>query len=341
MHHGVQLGLTLERGTTRQHLIKHRTQSVDVHRWSHLARFSFRLFRRHIPRRAHRDPALSQAFDVELFGQAKIGYLGRAIGAEQHIRRFEVTMHHLMAMGVLHGDGQRFHQLGALGRGQRLSLKFLRKAAAGTVFQSEAREAVQLVDFVDLHDVGVLQACHGFRFGSEASQAVGIGVGTLQDHLEGHDTVELQMPSLVNDAHAAAAQDTENLEARHNWQGRRRLLQRLWVGLFNTNVVHGGGIIGRPGLVHDAESNHGGTLVIATRTLGRTGHDLERLGHALYSRAIGEECLEFRGKIRVSQQPLVTIRRQPFLVSQKVFGENRIQLSFAINRCIHRQVPPN
>jgi hypothetical protein len=76
---------------------------------------------------------------------------------------------------------------------------------------------------MDLHDVGVLQASDGLRLDAEAGQVCLAGVCPRQDHLEGHDAVQLDLPGLVDDAHAAAAQLTQNLVARRRcpgWEGR-------------------------------------------------------------------------------------------------------------------------
>jgi len=40
-----------------------------------------------------------------------------------------------------------------------------------------------LADFVDLHDVGMLQAGHGFHFELEACQLIWPRMHTAQDHL--------------------------------------------------------------------------------------------------------------------------------------------------------------
>jgi hypothetical protein len=74
-------------------------------------------------------------------------------------------------------------------------------------------------DRVDLHDVGVLQRRHRFRFVLEAVEVGRRGVATGQDHLERNHPVQPEVARLVDDAHAAAAQLAEHLVARHHRGG--------------------------------------------------------------------------------------------------------------------------
>jgi hypothetical protein len=90
-----------------------------------------------------------------------------------------------------------------------------RQRAGGAVFQREEGEACVLADLEDLHDVGMLQTGDRLRLDAEAFQLGSAGVAARQDHLQGDDAIELEMPSLVNNAHAAAAQFGEHFVARH------------------------------------------------------------------------------------------------------------------------------
>ena len=66
--------------------------------------------------------------------------------------------------------------------------------------------AVVFADLEDLHDVRMLQAGDRLGLGAEAGHVPFAGVFTGQDHLQGHEAVELALPGLVDDAHTAAAQ---------------------------------------------------------------------------------------------------------------------------------------
>ena len=139
-------------------------------------------------------------------------------------------MHDAALVGGVHGAGQGFDQRGGVARRQRGAVELLRQAAAVDVFQREVRQAFVLADFVDLHDVRVLQARDGFGFGAESSPLVRRGVLAGQDHLQGDDAVERDLPGLVDDAHAAAAELAEDFVAGDiytgNGVGSRRRFQR-------------------------------------------------------------------------------------------------------------------
>jgi hypothetical protein len=62
-----------------------------------------------------------------------------------------------------------------------------------------------LADLVDLDDVRMLQVSHRFGLTPEAKQLLATGMGAGQDHFEGDQAIELHVPGLVNDAHAAPA----------------------------------------------------------------------------------------------------------------------------------------
>ena len=74
-----------------------------------------------------------------------------------------------------------------------------------------------LTDLVDLDDVGVLERRHRLRFDEKPSQRIGAGVSPGEHHLEGDEPVELLLPRLVHDAHAAAAELAEDLVAADMW----------------------------------------------------------------------------------------------------------------------------
>jgi hypothetical protein len=59
---------------------------------------------------------------------------------------------------------------------------------------------------VDLDDVRVKQACDRLRFALKPRPLVRSRVRAGDQHLEGDEAVEAQMPGLVDNAHAPAAE---------------------------------------------------------------------------------------------------------------------------------------
>ncbi len=63
-----------------------------------------------------------------------------------------------------------------------------------------------LPDLEDLHDVGVLEPGHRLGLDAHAEQPCGFRMGTGQDQLEGHHSVQGDLPGTVHDPHAAPAE---------------------------------------------------------------------------------------------------------------------------------------
>jgi len=59
----------------------------------------------------------------------------------------------------------------------------------------------------------MLQAGDGFRFSLEAGALVVTRVVAGQDHLESDDSLQRQITCLIDDPHAAAAQEAQDLIA--------------------------------------------------------------------------------------------------------------------------------
>ena len=63
-----------------------------------------------------------------------------------------------------------------------------------------------LTDVVNLHDVRVVQPCYGLRFPAKPGQGVRACSRAGQDHLQGHNAVQLFLLRLVHNTHAAVAE---------------------------------------------------------------------------------------------------------------------------------------
>ena len=87
---------------------------------------------------------------------------------------------------------------------------FQRSAVAE--LQRDIRQAVMLADFVDLHDIRMAQMRYGFRLGVKTRQLLRIGMDARADHLKRDEAIEVRLPRLVDDAHAAFAEFLDNLE---------------------------------------------------------------------------------------------------------------------------------
>jgi len=121
---------------------------------------------------------------------------------------------------VMHGPSERFHQPCRLLLRLCRTGDFAQQAAAVDVLQGKERPAIIFAHFINLHDVGVLQAGHGFRLGAEAQVRLGVGLKTHKDHFERHQALERTVPGLVDNAHAPTSQFRDNLVTRHGREVR-------------------------------------------------------------------------------------------------------------------------
>ena len=133
-------------------------------------------------------------------------------------------MHDVSAMHGVHRSRQRFHKLGRLASRHRLAAEFAGEVASLDELQHAVGMTVRLADLVNLDDIGMLQPCHGLRFGPEARQLTWSGMSAIENHFEGdHAQLGVRWARLVDDPHAAAAEDTFDHVARHRNRGRSRL----------------------------------------------------------------------------------------------------------------------
>jgi hypothetical protein len=137
------------------------------------------------------------------------------------------------ALGVRrrHAAGQLLDQPGGVARRQRLVAQPEAEAAAADVLQRHVRQDLMLAEIKHLDDVGVAQGRHRLGLDQEAPALLAIGVRARQHHLERHQALQAQVPGLVDDAHAVAAQFVANLVAGHRRPTRwRRRLRYGWYG---------------------------------------------------------------------------------------------------------------
>jgi hypothetical protein len=80
------------------------------------------------------------------------------------------------------------------------------QASAAHVLQNQIGQSIVFADLEDLNDVGMVELRGSLSFSAEPFSFAGAGVLTRKDHFQGDDPVQVRLPGLVNDSHAAAAQ---------------------------------------------------------------------------------------------------------------------------------------
>ena len=136
------------------------------------------------------------------------------VGRQQDVRRLQVAVDDPARVGFGHRAAQGHHHRRRHAWCLRPAVDELGEAAPGDEFQGEVRQAVVVAVLVDLDDPRVLDPGDGAGLDVEPGDLVVRGVGPGQDHLQGDQAIEPDVPGLVDDAHAAAADLGEDLVAR-------------------------------------------------------------------------------------------------------------------------------
>jgi hypothetical protein len=210
-----------ERRPAGEALVEDGAQRPDVTRRPDV-RLALCLFGGHVTGCAQDGPGGGQAGIVGPLGEAEVGDLGRAVAGEQHVGGLEITMDDAALVGVLDRLSDALDQLGRPPRRQGAVAEGVGQAAAGDQLQRQERLPAGLAGLVDLDDVRVLERGDGLGLDPEPRPLRRAGAGP-QDHLQSHRPPQPSLPGLVDDAHAAVADDLDDLVAVDLGQGLRGL----------------------------------------------------------------------------------------------------------------------
>ena len=92
-------------------------------------------------------------------------------------------------MGVVHGSRERFDKSSGSYDGLWLATERFFEACAIDKFQSQIGPAVSFADFMNLHDVWMLQLGDDFGFVAKASEFLRAGQDAGANHLESDNAV--------------------------------------------------------------------------------------------------------------------------------------------------------
>ncbi len=209
---------------SREQEVERATQAVDVR--ADVGRDGvLPLFGRHVVDRAHGRAGLRQAvgrscvadhgymvpaFRMKL-GQSQVQELHLAAAGEHQVGRLDVAMHQLMFVGMLEPQGRLADDLAGRSHSQGTAR---RRANADELLQIDAvdelhhqkLDAAGLARVVSPHDVRMIQPSDRLHLAAEAGDRLIVVQITMGKDFQGHRLVEEDLPSLVDDTHAAAAQ---------------------------------------------------------------------------------------------------------------------------------------
>ena len=207
-----------------QHLVEHDTERPDVGSPVHGS--TTRLLGRHVGRRAEDHAHLCGASRerrrvhrvrargpgrIERLRQTEVQDLYSAVRANFDVRWLQIAMNDALFVGRFKGvrdltrDGQRIgqrHRPARDDRGQVLALDH---------FHDQRMNAAGLLEAVNVRDVWMIQRRQRLRFSCEPSEAFRVVREGLGQHFDRDVTVEPGVAGAVDLAHAACAEEREDL----------------------------------------------------------------------------------------------------------------------------------
>src|SRR5262245_14618663 len=123
-------------------------------------------------------------------------------------------MHDSLLMRSVYGIGELLHQRRRVLRRQRRAVELLRQATARAIFEREIRLPAVRAEFVDVNDPRMIERGDRFRFREKARAVFFRGVSASEYHFQCDFAIELRLPSVIDNAHAATAEQTQYLVTR-------------------------------------------------------------------------------------------------------------------------------
>ena len=200
--------VALERESPRQHFVEHDARGVDVR--ARVRAVAPRLLGRHVVHRAER-LLRERVGGIGKAGDAKVGDLDAAVAQDHDVLRLDVAVDDAARMRVrerlhdLRDEMQRFAPV-------ELAALFhilLERDTVDELHDDILRFAAAHV--VDRNDIRVREHRDGLRLVAEAAAEVRVLGKVAFEHLDRHKAIEPVALGLVDDRHAAAADDIEQL----------------------------------------------------------------------------------------------------------------------------------
>ena len=130
-----------------------------------------------------------------------------ASGVHENIGRFQIAMQNALLVGIMNGLGEGLHPAGDAPKIDFRTRRLLDQSSEVLSFDVVHREIMLsgvLPDFVDGHNVRVLQIGGRLGFGKEPLHAGGARELSGEDHFDGNCPIEAALAGFVDRAHAAA-----------------------------------------------------------------------------------------------------------------------------------------
>ncbi len=225
--------VTAERCPAREQHVEDGPQAVDVGRRRHGPALARGLLGSHVRRRAQdraRAGQLAVAFDP--LGQTEVGDMRPPFRIDQDVRRLQIAVKDASLMSVVDRTRGDRHELGGLPGIGHVVLRSLVEALTRDQLHAEVMLILELTDLEDRHNVGMIEPSDRLGLVLKPADFIGTGEPGGLDHLQGHRAIQAELAGLVDDPHAAFAQDSLQLVVAEVADERPRLEGRAAFGLF-------------------------------------------------------------------------------------------------------------
>ena len=199
------LAIARVRRLTRQAVVQDAAERVDV--GAAVERLAPDLLGAAVVDCPEEGAGLCHRLGARALGEAEVAEVGVPVG-EQDVRRLEVAMDQVGAVGVVEGTADLLGDPERIGPGEGSALPDLRlQARTVHVAHCEVQDTVDLVCVVDRDHVRVVERSGELRLAEEARAKVRVAGQGGRDHLECDPPLESRVRREVDGPHAAPAED--------------------------------------------------------------------------------------------------------------------------------------
>lgn len=224
-----------ERHPPGDNLVGHNTEGIEITTAIHAAGFG--LFRRNILGRSHKNTRTCQPLRIRIgwLGNPKIGQQHAAIGIDQHIVRFDITMHRSPAVGIIEGAAQWFQDTDRVSQPQRITViqNSMQRAPLdelhGDIVQPELILHIILINIIDGHNRRVVQVRSNNRLAVEPPAELRVHTQLGRQHFERNRALEHRIQAPIHPRHTAAPYFLLNLIATKLFSDE---LGQTWVSCY-------------------------------------------------------------------------------------------------------------
>ncbi len=200
--------LRFEGMTVDDQFVKHQAQGIDIA--CARERFVAELLWGHVAQGPSRQPGDrglegGHAFSAETLRQTEIQHFDNPIRPEHEVLRLDVAMHYALLVRGCQGRRDLLSDHGHLPPGQHGTAESVQRFTFHQ-FHGDREAGAGIDDFMDRHDIGVIQGRCRLGFPNESFHRRGVVNGPGKQEFQGHLPAQVRVPAGINLAHAAAAQ---------------------------------------------------------------------------------------------------------------------------------------